>query len=374
MNALNFGELKQQLGILIDRNPNNGRSWLGDKINDAYLDIGNMFRFDFLRRTAYLQITAPNTTGTVAVSSQGTTVTGTGTSFDENMVDQKILLNGQAYVISAVASTTSLTLARAFEGSSALTAETTAIYYDAVQLPWGCDYPRVERIRDPKNEINLVSKTKSDYDAYFPNPTATGNPEFYCFTGYKEDRFPASGTTALQAGTSTTSAILTGGAGVDDHYNDWYIINTTREKVSRVTNFDTGTQACTISPAIAGQVVTDTVYLKRRAPYINFYSLPDSAQNLILTYYKMPDKLVNDYDVPFEIPERFHRAIYLRAACHSNLILDDGRKQECQNDYADILQDMNNEYNYFAGQRFKKEAIDESVRNIEYDVYKYPLG
>jgi hypothetical protein len=376
MNALNFSQLKNQLQMLIDRNPTATLSWLGDRINEALIELGNAFRFDSLRRTAYFSVTAPNVTGTVAVSVQGTAVTGDGTSFSQNMIGQKILLNGQFYEIATVTSATALTINRPFEGTSAITADTTAIYYDLIQLPWGCDYSRIQRVVDPKNETTLRPLTKEKFDNFFPNPTTSGNPRIVCFTGYKEDRYPSSGTATLAASSSTTSAIFpVGTSTVDDYYNNWYLINTTRTGVSRVTDYvGSTTRTATISPAITGQVATDTVYLQKRSPYISLYPLPDSAQYLIMSYYILPNKMVNDYDVPFEIPERFHRAIYLRAACFSNLILDDARKRECERDYAQILFEMNNEYNVLAGQEFDKETIEQNNNVIDFNEYKYPLG
>lgn len=58
------------------------------------------------------------TTGTIAVNSGGTTVTGSGTAWTSAMVGQYIFIQMVLYQISAVGSTTSLTLADAYFGSS----------------------------------------------------------------------------------------------------------------------------------------------------------------------------------------------------------------------------------------------------------------
>jgi hypothetical protein len=375
MNVLNFSQLKNELQLLIDRNATATLTWLGNKINDAYIDLGNAFRFDSLRRTAYLTITAPYTTGTVAVDSQSAAVTGTTTAFTKTMEGQTIVLNGQAYKILTVTDGTHLTLDRPYEGTSAITADATAIYYDAVKLPYGCDYPRIEKIIDPKNQNSLRSIIKDKFDSYFPNPTTAGNPVIYTPTGYLMDRYPASGTAALAASSNTTTAIFpTGPAAIDDHYNDWNLINTTREAVSRVTDYAGSTLTATIAPAIAAQVATDACYMEKCLPYINIYPLPDSAQTLIMTYYKLPNKMVNDYDIPFDVPERYQRAIYLRAAVHSNLIRDDSRINECKREYEEYLTKMNEEFNDFAGEEYPHGSIDGQANIQEFNEYKFPLG
>lgn len=376
MIAMNFGKLKDQLQLLIDRNPSSNLSWLGDKINDAYIEMGTAFKFDSLRRTAFINITAPYLTGTIAVNIQSTAVTGNGTAFTKTMEGQSIVINGQRYGILTVTSGTALTLDRPYEGTSNITADSTAIYFDSIQLPYGCDYSRIFKIRDPKNENILRGLAKDKFDSFFPNPFTTGDPVVFSITGYKTDRYPATGTVALAATSSATSAVLpVGPATVDDYYNDWTFINATREGVSRVMDYNGTTRTVTIDPAITGQVATDTVYIEKRLPYINLYPLPDTAHTLVLTYYKISDKLVNDYDVPFDVPDRYHRAIYLRAAIHSNLIRDDARLSECRRQYEEYLTKMNEEFNCISAEEYSHDSIDGQPNiDMEFDVYKFPLG
>lgn len=377
MNALNFSQLKQELGRIVENNVNSTIEWLGPKINDAYIDLCNTFRLDSSRRTSYLQITAPYTTGTVAVAAQGTAVTGTLTAFVAGMVGQKIVLNGQVYEIYSVTDATHLTLSRPYEGTTAITADATYVHYDTYTLPWGCDYTRILTATNPGNEQNLRRLTKEKFDIYFPNPTSTGDPVFLIPAGYWEDRYPKTegGTVILAATSSATSAVLPAGAvAVDDHYNDWFLVNTTRNLMSRVTDYVGSTLTATVSPAITGQAATDVVYLKKRIPYVKLYPMPDAAQGILLTYFIEPDKMVNAYDVPWAIPDRYHRAIYLRAASHSMLIRDDARKREVDRDYDKILTEMQEEYNVLEGETFDKQSIDEDNRVDEPNLYKFPLG
>jgi len=376
----NFLHLKQQLGILIEGNANSTLAYIGEKINDAYVDLCNMFRLDACRRSVYLQLTAPYVTGTVSVNAGAVAVVGVATAFTANMVGQSMLLNGQVYEIAAVTDGTNLTLARPYEGSAALAAVATAIYYDAYDLPWGCDYPRIITARNPYNNQDLKIITKEKFDKYFPNPTNVGVPVFLCPAGYKEDRYPAAegGTFVAAATTSTTALVMpAGGDAVDDYYNDWMLINTTRNLVARVTDYVASTKTLTVSPPVTAQVATDVVYLKKRLAVVGIYPMPSSAQAVQLSYFVEPDRMVNDYDVPWAIPDRYHRAIYLRAASHGMLIRDDVRKKEVDRDYNLILTEMSGEYNVLEGETFDKQGVDESKRVGEdnfYSTYNFPLG
>jgi uncharacterized protein (TIGR02597 family) len=76
-----------------------------------------------VQSNTYYAIVGPNpatVTGTVSVTNGSTAVTGSGTAFTSQIaVNDELVVNGLAYSVSAVPSSTSLTLARAYAGSSA---------------------------------------------------------------------------------------------------------------------------------------------------------------------------------------------------------------------------------------------------------------
>jgi len=81
-------------------------------INIAYKDLQGRYRWHWLEREARFQTTDIYETGTVAVTKDSRTVTGTGTSWTSAMVGRyfNCSANEDWYKIIAVASTTSLTL------------------------------------------------------------------------------------------------------------------------------------------------------------------------------------------------------------------------------------------------------------------------
>lgn len=66
----------------------------------------------------YMQGDDPYSTGTVSVTQDSTTVTGSGTTWTEEMVGQHILVDGDFYEITAFVSATQLTIGSGFVGDS----------------------------------------------------------------------------------------------------------------------------------------------------------------------------------------------------------------------------------------------------------------
>lgn len=372
---LNFIQLKNKLGQLIERDTaaNTGLNFIGDIVNDAYIELCNTFHFDFLTKKSYLQATGKYTTGTVAVALASTTVTGTATVFTEDFIGRKINLQGQVYEISGYTDSTHLTLNRPFEGSSAITADVTSIFKDNYYLPWDCDYSRIEKITSPYTQTALLMMPRERWLKRFPNPVDSGNPVHWIPYGHKQYRFPASGTTAAQATTSTTSIVISSvsRALIDDYYNDWVVVNTTRSLSARITDYVQSTQTFTNDPAITAQASGDTVYFERNHPVITLYPMPDNAQAFIIDYKVNPDKLVNDYDIPL-IPPRFQEAIYLGAAKRSNLIMDDNRMKAVEDQFYKILSQMAKEYNADDDENYEKQSVDK-VDTISTMPFHLPL-
>lgn len=372
----NLKDLKSKLGELIDRDVDNSSSFLTENINTAIRHICNVIRFEFLKRTIFLQTTAEYTTGTVAVSNGSTSVTGTDTAFDDNMITQLIALDGQVYEVSDVSSTTALTLDRPFEGTT-ITADATSIIYANMKLPHGWEPQRISVLRDTSNQVRLLPMTHDRWTQAYPNPVDTGHPRVWVPLGKKTGRLPESGAGELDTGSGTTSVIIPADtaklATVDDFYNDWFCVNQTRESVSRVTDYVTATRVATTTPAVTGQVATDVAYLFKEIFYIRPYPMTTEAISLHMTGYILPDNLVNNYDVPQYIPPQWHDAIYYRAAIESQLILDDSRIRKIEALYGSILGDMIAEYGTFEEENYKKQAIDEDLES-HYLPYTYPLG
>lgn len=381
MNALTFSDLKSRLGELIVRNSSSDLNFIPNMINEAYLALCNTIRLDPLRRTTYLQTAAVYETGTVSVDAQGTTVTGVGTTFTETMIGRIMLLSNVPYRISAYTSGTVLIIDRPYEDTTALSGANYAIYKDSYQLPYDCDYTRIWALKNTYTPHKLRLLNRHNFITRYPSPQDSGDPYYYIPKGYEEERHPTAETSfdVADTSTSTTSVVFTDSgsamSGVDDYYNDWLLVNSTTEKASLVTDYDQATKTVTISPAITGQVATDGVALVKNLPSIMLYPYPDDLFSLQMIYYKTPNLMRNDYDVPI-IPHRYHELIYWGAAVRSGMIMDDNRRNELKANFQEKLVEMAEEYGTFEEEISVRDAMDSKMdENVNpMALYDYPLG
>jgi hypothetical protein len=377
MNALNFTALKSNLGELIDRDSANSQNFLGWNINRAYLEICNTVRFRFLESYFYIQTVAEYSTGTVAVAANATAVVGTGTTFTEAMIGYYIFLNGVPYKISAYTDATNITIDRPYESTTALTAGSVSIVKAEFPLPYDCDFSRIVSVSDTYTPLKLKYMDWPKFNRMFSNPTDVSDPTYFIPIGFQTERYPA-GTSyaAAAATTSTTQVVLptTGSpSGVDNYYLNWHLNNKTRKLVSRITGYTGSTRVALCSPAVAAQAATDEFALEKKIPYVLFYPYPGSLFSLKVVYYKTPNILVNDWDLPV-LPDRFHELIVWGAAIRTNLIMDDDRRGEIRELFRSGLNIMANEYGNIEGDIPVREAIDSSANDVSpYEQYKLPV-
>lgn len=147
------------------------------------MHVGQAERFHWTHRRGVI-ITHPSySTGTAQVFSGSTSVIGTGTAWaDENDFDQdnvstkgRILIGGQVYEISQVASDTSLTLASKYTAESDSGLAYT-YYEDAYDL--ASDFLRpldVKRFSETPRVIDLMSRT--EFRRRYPENSRTGRPQ-----------------------------------------------------------------------------------------------------------------------------------------------------------------------------------------------------
>ena len=93
-----------------------------DIVNDGYEQVINRLeKADHKRfiKKAYVDVANSYDTGSVAIDDGGTTITGTGTTWDVTWTGKKILFSGEgfAYDIASVDDTDTITLTRAYNGA-----------------------------------------------------------------------------------------------------------------------------------------------------------------------------------------------------------------------------------------------------------------
>lgn len=106
-------------------------------INDANRALHSAGDWDFDKKTYETTVDAMVTTGTVSVSAASSMVTGSGTAFASTDVGKYIRLNGEvnSYLVTARASTTSITISPAYRGTTSLTDVNYQLTMDRISVP-----------------------------------------------------------------------------------------------------------------------------------------------------------------------------------------------------------------------------------------------
>lgn len=154
-------------------------------LNFVQQDICARWPWNFLRSRESIVTVIDEKTGTVSVATGGTTVTGVGTSFSTSNDPGKFIQFAGAndwYAISAVASTTSLTIATPYQPTPSLSAGTYTVRKFFYSLSSACD-----RICDVKNwntPLKLDELFPRDVDFAQPNPQSTNTSYGFIPYGY----------------------------------------------------------------------------------------------------------------------------------------------------------------------------------------------
>ena len=156
-------------------------------VNMALQDmhLGTDYQFYWAERQASLILQPPYSTGTVAITAGGTTVTGTDTlwntagTYGTNNIEVgwKIVFSGTnvPYRVSAIASDTSLTLNETYVGAT-LTAGSYSCYKDEYALPTDYLRPVDTQFFDDDREICLTDRRQLRRAR--PRNSTTGRPQW----------------------------------------------------------------------------------------------------------------------------------------------------------------------------------------------------
>lgn len=162
-------------------NISNVKRW----INIVQQDIAGRWPWPFLRTREALASIPDYTTGTVSVSSGGTTVTGVGTTFTATMADGSYFIQFTDsldwYKVSAFSSTTSVTIATAYQATTSLSGSTFIIRKFFYSLSSSVD--RILDIRNWNTPVKLIQTSYSDIDYMMPNPQGTNSVVAYVTFG-----------------------------------------------------------------------------------------------------------------------------------------------------------------------------------------------
>ena len=264
------------------------------------LDRATMADLPYLMTEGVITTVAPYVTGTVTVANGSKTVTGILTVFTSAMVGRKIRIAGENayYRIGAYVSATEITLEVAYQGSLT-SGNTYSIYKDEYRLPADLDVYKV--MRQIENNTAMVGIEPSAFDIYEPSPQSQGSPNFEILAGTKLDTY----TTGTISGTVNLSVLTGAGTswtGVDGLGKGSRI--TIGTVVYTIKSVDSDTQI-TIYEKLSSTVAALSTYIIHLDNYIiQFFQIPDSAENIYFRYQRIPYPLINDEDIP-DLPEKY---------------------------------------------------------------------
>lgn len=281
------------------------RAMIKDAIQRG-LDMATSAELPYLMEETFITTIAPHTTGNVDVTNASKTVSGGATSpvFTAAMVGRKIRVAGETayYRIAAFVSSTEITLQVPYQGDTD-TDQEYSLYQDEYRLPADLDTYKI--MRQIENGIALISAESTVFDILQPSPQSEGKPAVDILSGSKLDTY-STGTVAISANTS----VITGSSSV------WTDVQglgrgsriTVSSIVYTVKSVDSDTQI-TIYETVSAAVSAGTSYsVSLDNLIIQFFQIPDAADNIYFRYQRIPFPLVGDSDVP-DLPEKYHHIL-----------------------------------------------------------------
>lgn len=263
------------------------------RINQVRADIASRFsgRWSSLYREGWLPLVPVYSTGTVTVTIESRTVTGSGTTWTSSMVGRKFLGPDNAYYkIAAVASTTSLTLTEPYQSTTASGASY-QIWKDEYVL-----YPDVFSVVDFVNYIDpnqMREYTTRQSRSIYPRSTANETARYYTILGRKRNLDSYS--TGTVSGTINTRTLTGSGTTWFDNIQPGFEI-TIGSYTYHVDTVDSDTQL-TLKEDIVATISALTTYSARGRNALVVRFLAPSSQTMVnYAYYSKSYPLVNDND------------------------------------------------------------------------------
>lgn len=324
--------------------------------------ISQEFEFPYyMNSKGIITTVAPYTTGTVTSVNASPTIIGIGTAWTPVLVGRKFQIQGDQahYYISTVNSPTSITLSVPYQGV-AQTGGTYNIYKDEYKL--APDVQSYNTLVQIQNSIPMVGIAPSRFDQNFPTQQSFDSPYLEMMEGTALDIYSTGTvsttnllTSVVGAGTSWASA-----EGLGRMTN--IIINSNRYTVQSV---NSDTSLTTFEPII-GTGSAQAYQLLLRNYKTQVFPIPAYVESLYYRFYRMPDIMVNSYDVP-DLPNDWHWIIIWGALTWIYL-----QKGDIQKSYSVV------EANFMNGIKKMKEKMgnpsaDRIYRRVSQDGRMRPL-
>lgn len=323
--------------------------------------ISSFFNWPYLNDEGVITTVAPydqdTDTSTVSVTNGSKTVTGSSTVFTAAMVGRKIRINGENayYRIAAYVSATEITLEAPYGGETDSGLDFT-IYKDEYRLAPDCDKYKI--LRQIEDAVPLIGVQSSAFDMKIPTPTAIGTPGFEIFAGRKLDTY-TTGTVSASANTSVITGASTEWTTVEGLGKGSRIA--IGSVVYTVKSVDTDTQI-TVYENIASAISASTAYeILLDNLIVQFYNIPDAAENVYYRYQRKAFPLVNDADLP-DMPEDWYWLLVEAGLIWAWTLKDKDAANKSELRFRAGRDNMKKSVGYLSmQQRFPRKSIDENV-------------
>lgn len=243
--------------------------------------------------------TAPYETGTVDVTNDSASVSGTGTSWTSAMEGRKFYVEGDSfpYVVKTVSSTTSLTLDTIYTGTTA-TGSSYRIFQDEYIMPYDCiavyalsvDGKMIEK----DSTVAALRESASPY--------SEGEPRKGTYIDTELSPYYDTGTISV----STKTVTLAGGTWPYDTAGRWLKADS-QGIAFKIASRDSDAQ---VTLEYEGMIASADSFQLSPPPrrVIRLEPAPDDVYRVDRWYYHRVRDMVHNYDVP-EVPDYFNRAI-----------------------------------------------------------------
>lgn len=336
-----FDEIKNEIYSLlkvdssdtstIDASENTSIALRINQMQDAIIyDRG----WEWRKRTLYATLRKPYSDGTITVTENSRTVTGSGTTFTDSMKIGFLCKGSRVYKIARVNSATSLTLSAPYDQATESGASYSIVFPDVI-LPHTVSAIVTVKVRG--NEINVVDKAQlvgSRATRAIPNACAVegGSDEDYYNTG------------SVAVTNGSTSVVGTGTTWTEDMEGMSFRVNEF-SKPYIIKSVNSGT-TLTLRDAYEGETGSGKSYAvaPKGSMILSFRASPDNYYSVEVEYLVASEKLVsgNAYSIIPNHTPLLHGSLYLAGPDFQNK--NPVRIQQARADYERTLKQLRKEF------------------------------
>lgn len=339
------------------------RSLVNFAIGIALQRIVQEFDWPYYMQQGIVNTIATYITGTAKVTLGSKTITGVGTTWTSDMVGRKFRHSNENayYVIASFVSTTSLTLNTPYQGATDSTGSTYTIYKDEYRL--APDVDKYKKSIQIQNGVAIQDVPITTFDTIWPTPQSYTDPNLGMLVGTKLDTYSTgtvtttvNGTTITGSGTSWDTVEGLGRMSDIRIGNDRYTIK----------SVDSATQVTIYEPIVTA--VSGSAYVCTLNNLVmQLYPIPDAQRNINYRYFRLPEVLANDYDIP-DMPHAWHRILYYGSAVEVFLQKGDINKSYdyCEAQFTKGIELMKKKIGSFSVDTiYKRRSVDRTPRFLD---------